>query len=125
MDRLSKDVRGIIDKYIFDYNYSKVKEQYRANWLNDDESDKRAINWSDKWTCFCLGNDAPIVNYRKLDNIRAPEHAYIYKLHGKIRRLISYDLSTRYKYTGFPFIDYTRVELPVSNRTNGSNTRVQ
>ncbi len=52
MELLSKDLIGIIDRYLFDYCYSQVKQQYKDVWLNEFENTECKIYWNDKGCCF-------------------------------------------------------------------------
>lgn len=123
MDRLPKDIRGIIYKYIFDHNYFKVMKQYHDVWLNDENLHYQYPNdyiyWFDREQCSW--GPGQVANYRLLD-IPRTDYRYIYKMRGECaKRTVSNELPTRYKYTGFPFIDYTRVEQFAPNHTIGAN----
>ncbi len=64
MDRLPKDVIGIVDRLLFDYNYDLVKQQYKQVFLCD------AV-WDNRYECFIhwVGNGQTglfVANWRGL-----------------------------------------------------------
>ncbi len=57
---LPKDILGIVYRYVFDYNYSRLMKQYADVWLNGENSYDR-IFWDDgrsrfkSWS-YCVAN---------------------------------------------------------------------
>ncbi len=51
MELLSRDIKFIVHRYIFDYNYTELKRQYRFSWLNNNTS------WDDDRSCFMYADD--------------------------------------------------------------------
>ena len=63
---LPKDVEMIVRRYVFEYNYIQLQEQYIAKWLSGD------VRWDDSRCCF--GDDLyKVANWRGL-------HTHIYKV---------------------------------------------
>ncbi len=61
MELLSRDIKLIIHRYVFDYNYAKLKRQYRFSWLNG--RSPRTAFWDDGMECFKYDGDVE-VNWR-------------------------------------------------------------
>ncbi len=53
LEELPKDIRTVIAKCMFDYNYGILKVQYRDIWLNEDH-----ICWDDSYSVFVCYTDA-------------------------------------------------------------------
>ncbi len=57
---LPKDISGVVYRYVFDYSYSRLKQQYKDIWLNCpvindllvDGSKLDAIYWNDNSSSF-------------------------------------------------------------------------
>ncbi len=47
MELLPKDVILIVDRYTYDYNYARLREQYKQYWLNPQYNDDDKIFWVD------------------------------------------------------------------------------
>ncbi len=45
LELLSKDLIAIVDRYLVDYWYSLVKQQYKDVWLNEFENTEGKIYW--------------------------------------------------------------------------------
>ena len=62
--RLPKDVRSIVYRYLFDYNYQRLMGQYRSVWLVE------AFMWSVDEVCF-VSKRYPMLmaNWRSLDEL--------------------------------------------------------
>ncbi len=57
---LTKDILGIVYRYLVDYNYSRLKKQYKKVWLNKRNTLDR-IFWNDNQNQFqtwdkCVAN---------------------------------------------------------------------
>ncbi len=50
MDLLPKDIIAIVQRYVFDANYSDLKQQYKQKWLNN-------IHWDDHSQLFAFKRD--------------------------------------------------------------------
>ncbi len=64
MGCLHKDIVAIINRYIFDYNYSALRVQYRAVWLNPEYS-RSGIYWCPE-RCIFVTRYFLKANYRVL-----------------------------------------------------------
>lgn len=65
------DVRFVVYRYIFDYNYSKLRKQYNNTWLCDNPFRKCHIYWSDGQMNFMYNArnlTLNIANYRLHDD---------------------------------------------------------
>ena len=65
MDRLPRDVVLIVYRLVFDYNYSRLMEQYRTVWLNRPNSDDiTEIYWNEHRMSF-MTSIRFVFNWRK------------------------------------------------------------
>ncbi len=62
LELLSRDIKQIIHRYIFDYGYDGVKAEYKREWLSD------TFIWDDDEQCFIDLNGWGIVNWRPIVN---------------------------------------------------------
>ena len=99
MDLLCKDVTMMIARYIHEYNYRIVREEYHSSWSFK----------TDIYGGYCKRHEGSIANYRTLYGAR---HISIYTFLNK--RDIRDELPSRYIYSGFPFypIEYVRMSGP-------------
>ncbi len=61
MELLSRDIKTIIHRYIFDYYYCGVKDEYKYKWLSGDSY------WDDDDQCF-VDDDNYTANWRYFNN---------------------------------------------------------
>ena len=61
MDRLPRDICTIVYRFVFDYNYRRVKDQYRLVWLSEQDD----VYWSGSDCGFYVLFGSGLVNYRK------------------------------------------------------------
>lgn len=92
-DNLTRDIKQIVYRYLFDINYGKVKREYSEVWINKflDNSNEPAYYWDEGQSLFyVLGYDdngefdsqtAFGANYRPLHKLNML-HSYIYKFDG-------------------------------------------
>ncbi len=45
MNGLPKDVLSIVDRYVFDYNYTRLRSEYKDMWLNKMYDKDHKIYW--------------------------------------------------------------------------------
>ncbi len=62
MELLSKDIKSLIHRYIFDYYYCGVKAEYKREWLSD------TFIWDDDEQCFIDLDGWGMVNWRPIVN---------------------------------------------------------
>ena len=74
------DVRFIVYRYIFDYNYVKLRKQYVYKWLCDNPFRKCRIYWSDEMMNFMYNtrnlSTLNIANYRTIDDPHPDDDIY-------------------------------------------------
>ena len=73
MEVLPKDIVLIVYRYIYQYNYDVMREQYKHLWLNDPsiaanigDFNMSLIFWDDNLHCFCTDHTF-VANYRTRD----------------------------------------------------------
>ena len=69
MECLPRDIALMVHRYLFDSNYSDLKQQYRSVYCNDREGGDRAdlIYWNDVPMCFATVV-VRVAQWRSFDN---------------------------------------------------------
>ncbi len=65
LEALPKDLIGIVDRYLFDYRYALVRQEYERVWLNDYLNTTDTIFWDLFYNEFCTMHRY-VANYRDL-----------------------------------------------------------
>lgn len=64
LELLCNDVVQIVYRYVFDWRYKILRNQYQVLWLG-----KREMYWNDKFSCFFRYGYGYVANYRPLWNV--------------------------------------------------------
>ncbi len=103
MELLPKDIIAIVQRYVFDANYSDLKQQYKQKWLND-------IYWDDNNELFAFKRNNThtlfVANWRnwikydeeiiRTNGIRQFHYDVHYYMTSPYVNMIEYDLPKRY-----------------------------